>query len=289
MAAAFLVPWKLAAQHGEPRMAVLVLLSVAAMLNTVAALVMARRGGEPARQRGTWGATWGLACAFAVLTLAGNYCSAEAIARISGALLAVMQRSEVILVALMGALFLREPVRAPFWAGTLIAGSGLWVLQQPGAAEGSFDPLGALWGLGSAVCFGSMVVLSRRYIVRVHLLPLNAIRLWLSVALWFAVQRELPTWQELPPGLLLGAGLAAFFGPFLSRIGALQSAHHVPANVTALASLATPVMTLVLAFVVLGNVPAARELAGGAIMLAGIAVPLFAMARRAPRAAQRQP
>ena len=278
MAAAFMIPWKYASGHGEPRMAVLVLLTTAAALNTGLALVTARRrgGGGPGA---SWAATWGLAVAFAGLTLLGNRASAESVALISGALLAVVQRCEVILVALMGAFFLREHVRPPFWLGTLVAGAGLWILQRPGPAGAAFAPRGAVWGLGSAACFGAMVVLSRRYITRVHVLPLNAIRLWMSVGLWFLMERHLPTADDLPVGLVLGAALAGFFGPFLSRLSILQSARHVPAASTALAGLATPALTLLLALVVLGNLPTRHELLGGAIMLAGIAIPLTATAR----------
>jgi drug/metabolite transporter (DMT)-like permease len=280
MAASFLIPWKVATRHGEPRLAVLCLLTVAALLNTVGALATARRG-RPAAPGHSWRVTWILACAFALLTLLGNWASAEAVARVSGALLAVAQRSEVILVGILGALFLGERVRAPFWLGAALSGVGLWILQRPGsAADGDFDPVGVLYGLGSAACFGGMVVLSRRYVTRIRLLPFNALRLWLSVLLWFVVEGRVPDAAELPPELIASAGLAGFFGPFLSRLGALQSAHHVPAQMTSVVSLATPVITLGLAFLVLGNLPTTRELLGGSIMLAGIAVPVLAALRR---------
>jgi drug/metabolite transporter (DMT)-like permease len=110
-------------------------------------------------------------------------------------------------------------------------------------------------------------------------LPFNAIRLWMSVGLWFALERTVPTAKDLPRELVVGAGLAGFFGPFLSRLGALKSAQDVPARVTSFASLTTPLMTLLLAFLVLRTLPTERELLGGAILLVGVAVPLLAHAR----------
>jgi hypothetical protein len=55
MSACFLIPWKLAAEYGEPRLAVLVMLTVAATLNSMTAAFEARRAGAAARAgvRGT--------------------------------------------------------------------------------------------------------------------------------------------------------------------------------------------------------------------------------------------
>ncbi|MDH5676404.1 MAG: DMT family transporter [Myxococcales bacterium] len=276
-AAAFLIPWKIAVEHGEPQLAVLMLLSTAALFNSGTALVNLRRAGGGGPAGTSWRATLQLSCAFAVLTLLGNWCSAEAISRISGALLAVVQRSEVILVALLGALLLREGVRSSFWVGTAMAGIGLWILQRPGSTAGDFDPLGVLYGLASAACFGSMVLLTRRWVSRVKLVPMNAIRLWMSVALWFSVEQRIPRGDELPAELVAGGALAGFFGPFLARLSILQSSRYIPANTTALAALATPVLALLFAFFVLGTLPTERELLGGAVMLVGIAVPVTAM------------
>jgi len=277
MAACYLVPWKVATEHGAPAVAVLVMLVSAATWNSVSIFTPA---GQKAADRpgGSLLPTLQLALVFSVLTLLGNWSSAEAVARISGPLLAVIQRSEVILVGLFGMLLLREPVGPSFWAGTGVAALGLYLLQRPDAAAGDFDPVGALFGLGAAACFGIMVLLSRAFIGRVRLIPFNALRLWLSVGLWFVVHRRVPSRVELAPGLVLNATLAGFFGPYLSRIGALQSARHVPANVTSVAALATPVLTLFLTWLVLGALPTERELLGGAIMLLGVALPVGAVA-----------
>jgi len=78
---------------------------------------------------------------------------------------------------------------------------------------------------------------------------------------------------------VLYAALAAFFGPFLSRLGAMYSARHVAASTTALAALVTPSLTLVLSWLVLGTLPTTRELAGGAVMLTGVAIPVLDLLR----------
>ena len=278
--ACFLVPWKIATDHGDPKEATLVLLLTAALFNTVSTRLVSRAQAGPADA--PLGPTLLLALVFAVLSLAGNYFSASAVQRLSGPLLAVLQRCEVLVVALLGAVLLREHVRRSFWLGVAIAIAGLAILSQPAAprtAETDVDALGALFGIGSAVCFGTMAVLTRKYVSHIRPVFLNALRLWLGVLLWFAVEGGLPTRERLPNGLVIGASLAGFFGPFLSRLCAIYSARYVAASTTAVAGLITPVLTLLLGLLVLGTLPSARAMIGGAIMLAGIAVPLLVLLR----------
>ena len=277
--ACFLIPWKLAAAHGAPHEATLALLASAAVFNsfTVALPIMrAPAAGQPT----SLSLTLKLALAFAALSLAGNLLSAEAVLRISGALLTVMQRCEVLVVGLLGIVVLGERVGPSFWAGTALAGTGLYLLGQPSSAHapaaGREQLIGALFGLGSAVCFGAMAVLTRKHIHAIQPVLLNALRLWFGVGLWFAFERRLP---GLSGPLVLYAALAALFGPFLSRLAVMASARHVQASTTALAGLATPVITLLLGFALLGSVPTQIELLGGAVMLAGVALPLLAVRR----------
>lgn len=270
-AAGFVIPWKLASQHGAPEACVLVMLATAACLNSGLLLVPdkapASRGREPRL-------LVAVAATMAALTLLGNYLSAQAVARMSAPLLSVLLRLEVFVVALLGALVLREYVRPAFWLGAGISLFGLVVLNAQKPSDGpGFDRVGSLFALGAALCFGSISVLGRKYIARVHPAMLNSLRLCFSVLLWFVFSEHLPDSSELLPSLVGYAALAGVFGPFLSRSALLESARYVPANVSALVALCTPVFALALGSIVLGSLPSTSELTGGAIMLAGIAVP----------------
>jgi hypothetical protein len=128
--------------------------------------------------------------------------------------------------------------------------AGLWLLGRAPSSASTAAMLarneelaGALVGLGSAVCFGAMAVLTRKHIHAIRPVLLNALRLWFGVGLWFAIERRVP---ELSRSLVLYATLAALFGPFLSRLAVMASARHVQASTTALASLVTPALTLLL-------------------------------------------
>jgi len=276
--AAFLIPWKLATRHGDPDLVVLCLLVFAAAFSTVTALFDRSNLGL---LRGHLGPTLKLALLMSMFTLAGNWASAESVHRVSGALLAVLQRCELIAVALLGVALLGERVRISFWIGAAVAVGGLVVLQDHDpTTHANFDSAGVFYGLASATFFGTMIVMQRRYREGVHLMPLNAMRLWFGVVLWFVVYRRVPASAELTAPLLTYTASAAFFGPFLSRVGTLISARHVAASVTVFVGLWTPIFTLILAWLWLGDVPAQHELIGGAVMLTGIAIPAVATLRR---------
>ena len=128
--------------------------------------------------------------------------------------------------------------------------------------------------LAGAACFSSLAIITRRFIHQIAPVTVNALRLWFAVAFWFAFN-PLPRLSEIPPQQVFYAGIAAIAGPFLGRLALMNSARYVEARVTTLATLATPAMTLIAAYIVLSEWPKNYELVGGAIMIAGISIPLF--------------
>lgn len=270
----FAIPWKLASGVGDSSTSALILLAVAASANTL--LVAVRHWTRTGSGFAIGRSDLGVALLLAVFTLFGNLASAEAIESLTPALLNVLLRAEVILVALLGWLVLGERVDFRFWIGASLAVMGLVVIQGPLGSQGLRGILGSGTGaaLGGAVCFSSMAVVTRHFIHRIHPVTVNALRLWFAVALWF-VMNPPPVLAEVPGEQILFAGLAALAGPFFGRLCIMQSARYLEARVSVLTSLATPVLTLLLAWAVLGDWPKHFELVGGAIMIGGIAVPLI--------------
>lgn len=266
--AGWAIPWKLASAEGAASANALLLLAFAAAFNSLYDRL------RPGKSRGLTRLDWALATALAALTLLGNIASAEAIRGLSPALLTVAQRSEIILVALLAWPLVGERPDRPFWLGAAVAAGGLVILQAP------FEPadaraVGFAWAGLSVVAFSSMAVLTRRFIHRVDPVRINGLRLWLSVLLWFG-------WYGAPPALLevtlAQAGytsLAAFCGPFAGRLAMMTSARYLEARLTTLATLAAPPMTLLLAIFALSETPSPREIAGGLVMLVGIAIPVL--------------
>jgi len=164
-----------------------------------------------------------------------------------------------------------------FWIGAGVALGGLVLLNDPfSAAEAR--AAGIAWGLFSAVCFASMAVLTRKFIHHIDVVSVNALRLWLSVLLWFAWNGVPGELLEATPRQVAYTSLAAFCGPFAARLCLMTSARYLEARMTTLTTLAAPPLALLFAFVALNDLPSAQELLGGAVILCGIAIPILAWA-----------
>jgi len=272
--ALMVVPWKLANQIGDPANSVLLLLLTAAIANTL--LGLAQRAAGTARRETARTTAVGVAALLAVFTLLGNHASAIAIQDLSPALLNVLLRADVLFVAVFGWLLLGERPDGRFWLGAAIAVTGLIVIQ------GSFDATGGgAWlqsGVGLAIaaaaCFSGLAVTTRYFIRQIDPTSVNSIRLWIAVALWILFN-PWPRFADIPTEQILYSTLAAITGPFLGRLALMNAARHLEARTTTLVTLATPVLTLGIAFLILSDWPENHELLGGAIMIAGISIPLL--------------
>jgi drug/metabolite transporter (DMT)-like permease len=272
-AAAFLIFYKQASVLADASVVALALLAVAAVLNTAAAVVETRGKLRVDRVSAV------TAVALAVFSVTGNLCGSKALATLDPGIMAVLLRTQVVFVALAGLVFLRERVTAALAVGALIALAGLVLMRMPlGAAA---DLAGIAWALGAAASFAAMAVVTRKVIHRIQPVAVNAVRLWLAVGLLAALPGTAAGAAHAGGELWLMAAGAAFCGPFASRLFIMYALRHVTAAYQALVNLSSPVLAFVLAFLVLGTVPSGHELAGGAVMLVGIAVPVIAGLRAA--------
>jgi drug/metabolite transporter (DMT)-like permease len=278
-AAIMVIPWKLANEIGAPENSVLVLLGVAAIGSTV--MLLGQR-----TIRGTGRLRFGalevaVAALLAIFTLLGNLASGLAIQDLSPALLNVLLRADIIFVALFGWMLLGERIDRRFWIGAPIAVVGLAILQGPMGDSGIRGLLesGTGMALAAAACFSSLAIVTRRFIHRIDPVAVNAIRLWIAVGFWFPLY-GMPHFSQMPGEQIAYAAIAAIAGPFLGRLSLMISARYIEARVTTLATLTTPVLTLVLAFAILSDWPQTHQLVGGAIMIAGISIPLLQPGRK---------
>ncbi len=274
--AAFVVPWKIASAHGDSTTNTLVLLLAAAIFNSL--LTAYQQRSFPAFR-------WfdlRVATALAAFTLLGNLASANAIEQLSPALLTVVQRSEVIIIALLAWPIIGERIDRRFWLGAALAACGLLLLQDP-LAGGEPRAAGMAWAGASALCFSALAVITRKFIHRFDTVSVNALRLWLAVALWFLWNGFPAELSEISTRQVGYVSLAAFFGPFLGRLCLMTSAKYVEARISTLATLAAPPLTLALGYAVLSDLPSAREIQGSMVMLIGISIPILGWARSRPR------
>jgi probable blue pigment (indigoidine) exporter len=270
--ALYLFPYKRASAFAPANVVAFALLVVAALLTSTFAVLSARRASHaprPAR-----GILWSTSALLAVVTISGNWCGAQAVARLDPPIASVLLRTEVVFVGGLAALVLGERLTPALGLGALTALLGLVVMRWPLRLDAPGE--GAVWALGAAASFALMQVVTRRVIQRISPLAVNAVRLWLAVALLGLVPGTLRGALAAGPhfwGFISAAGL---FGPFLGRLCIMYSLRSLRAAHSALLLLLAPVLAFVIGYVGWGILPTPLEVGGGALMLMGIALPSLA-------------
>jgi drug/metabolite transporter (DMT)-like permease len=277
--AIYLFPYKEAARHAPAQTLAFALLLVAASFSSLLSL-WERRQPRTERSEPQRRVMWRTALLLSLLTVSGNFCGAQAVARLDPAVNSVLLRTEVVFVGVMGALLLGEAITPALALGASTALLGLTVMNWPLSVQ---SLSGALWCLGAAASFGSMQVLTRRVIGRISPASVNTRRLWLAVALLACVPGTLESALAGGPELWLYAAAAALFGPFAGRLLIMFSLRDLRAAESALLLLLAPVFAFVLGYLGWGRVPSALQTLGSAIILLGIALPLWVGALRSPK------
>jgi drug/metabolite transporter (DMT)-like permease len=280
-AAIFFIPFKVAGTLVARDIVVLATLLVAALLNTLTSL----RNLKPASVFDRLSMV--TAAVFGVLTAIGNFGTSQALQHLGAGVTSVLQQTQILLVAAGSWMFLGERISVRFAVGTAVVLGGLVVMRAPSGADSAINLPGVSWALTSAVCFGSMHVITRRVIHRIQPVPVNAMRLWLAVVLLLLLPGNAAELVAMDPYPWLLCALAGFAGPFLSRICAMYAVRHISASHSILITLVGPVFVFGLDYAILGRAPTTFELIGGVVVLAGVGIPILELAgQRSPRPGQ---
>ena len=272
-AALFLIPYKLAGALGDRSSVVLATLGCAAVLNSVLAIATRGRSSmvpPPRFDR----VAWGVSLVLGLCTLVGNWAVAGALPRIDAGMTAALQQTQVLWVALFALAILGEAITTRFVAGMALALGGFAWMSWP-TGDARIDMTGALLAVTSALCFGFMHALTRKVIRRIRPVPVNAVRLWVSVLPLLLWPGGLEGLLALPAAAWGFAFLAATSGPFLSRIALMHAVRTLGASRSALVALVTPLFAFLLGWLFFRTVPATRELIGAVVIVTGVALPLF--------------
>ena len=267
--AVFLIPFKQAGLSAPRPTVVLTMLLAAAVANTIATLVQTR-GRLRIQRRGVL-----VAVVLALCTILGNIGVVSSLGRIEPAITSVILQTQVILVAIMELVFLRERLSRWLIGGCVVALIGFALMQAPWQANHSADIIGMAWAFLGAGMFGIMLVVLRHSITHIDPLSVNALRLWMSVLLMVcwpgavtgAISMDASIWL-----LALAAGLA---GPTISRLMLMAAVRRLSATQTKLTTLMSPLFALGLGMLAFGTMPSGHELIGGCVLLSGVALPLI--------------
>jgi drug/metabolite transporter (DMT)-like permease len=225
----------------------------------------------------------GLALGGCYAAQAGLYFAA--LQRLDASLLSLLLYTFPAIVAVTAVVIGRERMDARRLAALVLALSGL-ALVVSGAAAGALDPLGTALGLGAAVVYSAYILVSEGVAARTrpHLLSAlvctgAAVPLVLGSAVLGQLRLGEVTaagWGWLASIALVSTVVAiSLFLAGLPRVG--------PTTAAILATV-EPLVTVVLAFLVFGEVLSGVQLAGGGLVLCAVLV-LNARGRSADRVA----
>jgi drug/metabolite transporter (DMT)-like permease len=206
-----------------------------------------------------------------------------AIHRLKIGIALLIQYLAPVLIALWARFVTKEPVRRRIWAALILALAGLSLVVD--LRHGfSLDALGTVGALGAAVAFALYILLAEHALGRRDPVSLLCLGFAIASVFWAVVQ----PWWSFPTGVvdervrLDGALLATTAPvwllmltmivvgtilPFLLLVGALRDISATRAGVTAMFE---PVAGALVAYAWLGESLSGAQLAGGAIVLAGI-------------------
>ena len=215
---------------------------------------------------------------------AGSYFAA--LERVDASLLALLVYTYPALVTVAAIVLGRERASRRKGAALVLASAGL-VLVLAGAGAGELDPLGTLLGLAAAVVYTTYILTSEGVAGRVSPLVLSAL-----VSSGAAAMLTLggAVSVGLKPSELSAAGFGWLAGiAVISTVAALSlffaGLRLVGPTTASILSTAEPLTAVVLAFFVFDESLSAVQLAGGALVLAGVLVLSARRGTPAPAAA----
>lgn len=245
------------------------------------ALVLASGAAHELRALGGRDVGTGLAlgaCGYAIQ--AGCYFAA--LERIDASLLSLLVYTFPAIVATAAFALGRERIDGRRLAALGLASGGL-VLVVAGAGAGTLDPLGAGLGLGAAVVYSTYILVSEGIVARMGPRVLSAL-VCTGAAAPLTVGAALL--GELRPGELTAAGWGWLAGlALVSTVTAVSlffaGLRRVGPTTASILSTAEPVVTVLLAFLVFGELLGPVQLLGGALVLGAV----LALASYRPRQA----
>jgi drug/metabolite transporter (DMT)-like permease len=198
-------------------------------------------------------------------------CFFVALGRMDASLLSLLLYTYPAIVATAAVVLGRERLVRRRVVALAMAFAGL-VLVLAGAGAGAVDPLGAALALAAAVVYSAFILTSERVGGRVSALPLTAL-----VCTGAAVTLTLGSAAlgQLRPAEVTVAGWAWLASlSVVSTVGAIglffAGLRRAGPTTASILSTVEPVITVVLAYLVFGEVLTAVQLAGGALVLAAV-------------------
>jgi drug/metabolite transporter (DMT)-like permease len=204
---------------------------------------------------------------------ASSYLSFLGLQHVSAALERLILYLNPTLVLLMSAAFLGKRIeRLDWWALSLSYCGILLALWEQVKFDGGQVAFGSALVFGSALLYATYLVATGELVRRVGAIRLTAYAMLVStvaVLLHFALAHPLGKLAQPAPVLWLSA-INGFFCTVLPVFAIMMAVERIGAGSAALAGMIGPVMTILLAWLFLGETVTGWQLAGTALILAGV-------------------
>jgi drug/metabolite transporter (DMT)-like permease len=264
-------------------------------------LVLALAVVSPRRLRITWREVPFLAVFGVVGVALTQFLYYVAIGRMPVGIALVFEMTAPVFIALYVWLVRKEKVRSRLWAALLLSLSGLVLVAQVWQGGGSLDPLGVTAALVAALCLAAYYLLGERGSVTRDPVTLTTWSFVAAAVFWSVVA---PWWQfdagllservpvsigslELPLGVLIAwVVVGGAIVPFWLSISALS---HFAPTTAGLVATVEPVFASIVAWLWLEQVLTGWQIAGGLVVLTGIALAQTARAEPVPTALPETP
>ncbi|HEX2074420.1 MAG TPA: DMT family transporter [Geodermatophilus sp.] len=270
-------------------------------LGAAVGLLLVLAAVSPERLRLTWREMPFLAVFGVVGVALTQFLYYVAIGRLPVGIALVFEMTAPVLVALYVWLVRGERVRSRLWLALLLSLSGLVLVAQVWQGGGSLDPLGVGAALTAAVSLATYYLMGERGTVGRDPVALTcwsfvaAALFWSVAAPWWEFDAgvladpvpvslgplQLPLWALVAWIVVLGAMV-----PFWLSITALR---HLPPTTAGLVATVEPVLASVVAWLWVEQVLTGWQVAGGAVVLAGIALAQTARSEPVPTALPETP
>jgi len=281
-ATVFVLPFKVAARGGRGGGAALGLMAFVVLLY-LPRVALRFRSVPALRRRGALVLASKLAAAAAL----GNIAQGYAFETLHPGVASTVIQMNLLFVAFLGALWLRESLSRAMILGLLLVTGGLWVAQLGGEGMSMSWERGIFWALLAAFGFSLLDVLSRRESHRADPVLTNGLRALGGAVLLAFVPGAIAQLSEMSSYELGALATAAFFGPGLARELLIRATVVMPAVEVALLQQLRGLLALPMASVVFGHWPSWAQWLGCLLILAGVTVP-FLLELRKRRAAQEE-
>jgi drug/metabolite transporter (DMT)-like permease len=226
-----------------------------------------------------WGVAW-----FAVYIVVLN--AAELF--LDAATAAMLVNLAPLIVAVASGLLLGEGVSVRLLAGVLVAFSGI-VLIAVGASTGDLSGLGVVLGLVAALLYAGSVLAQKLLLAHVDSTSMTVIGVLAGALACLPFAPSLVAEVSAAPvGAVLGVVYLGVFPTALAFLLWGYALTHTGAGVLSSSSLLVPALTLVLSWLLLGEVPPPLAAVGGVLCLGGAAFAVAPAVVAALRPARRR-